>query len=322
MPQARHILLTTAALVAIGAAALWQRRRSLHAQLLAAATVAVSGGWSYVLLDRTPTWQPWLRAVVLVATVLAVAALLVGPRLGPLARRAGIVALAATAIAGLGGPVAYAVATVTTAHSGSLPSAGPAVSGVAGGLRGGPGGAGRAGSGTGAQQLFGTAPPSGRGAGTPPSGSGGAGTSALPGASGRAPGPSSFAGPGGASFAGRGGAGGALSTSAALVRALESHAGSYRWVAATAGSTNAAAYELATGGDAVMAIGGFNNNGGELSLAQFIRYVKAGDIHYFIASGGGGPGGASSSSTQVTAWVSSHYSAETIGGVTVYDLTR
>ena len=37
-----------------------------------------------------------------------------------------------------------------------------------------------------------------------------------------------------------------------------------------------------------MAIGGFNNNGGELSLAQFIRYVRAGDIHYFIASGGGG----------------------------------
>jgi hypothetical protein len=98
------------------------------------------------------------------------------------------------------------------------------------------------------------------------------------------------------------------------------------------GSTNAATYELATGGEPVMAIGGFNNNGGLLSLAQFIRYVKAGDIHYYIASGGGGGGGAatggpnsgSSSSTtnEISSWVASHYSAETIGGVTVYDLTK
>jgi hypothetical protein len=95
-------------------------------------------------------------------------------------------------------------------------------------------------------------------------------------------------------------------------------------VAATDGSSSAASYELATGGDPVMAIGGFNNNGGELSLAQFIRYVQAGDIHYFIASGGGGggPGGAgSSSSSDISSWVSAHYTAATIGGVTVYDLT-
>jgi hypothetical protein len=39
-----------------------------------------------------------------------------------------------------------------------------------------------------------------------------------------------------------------------------------------------------------MAIGGFNGQGGNLSLAQFEAYVKAGDIHYFIVSSGG-PGG-------------------------------
>ena len=33
-----------------------------------------------------------------------------------------------------------------------------------------------------------------------------------------------------------------------------------------------------------MAIGGFNNNGGEITLAQFIRDVRAGEIHYYIAS--------------------------------------
>jgi hypothetical protein len=116
-----------------------------------------------------------------------------------------------------------------------------------------------------------------------------------------------------------------VSTSGALVKALDSDASSYRWVAATMGSMNAAAYELATGGDPVMAIGGFNDNGGLLSLAQFISYVHAGDIHYYIASGGGGggPGGQSASSTaEISSWVASHYSARTIGGVTVYDLAK
>ena len=84
-----------------------------------------------------------------------------------------------------------------------------------------------------------------------------------------------------------------------------------------------------------MAIGGFNNEGGNLSLAQFEAYDKAGDIHYYTASGGGGgggggggfgggaggPGGGSSTSA-ITSWVKAHYRAETIGGQTVYDLTQ
>jgi hypothetical protein len=87
----------------------------------------------------------------------------------------------------------------------------------------------------------------------------------------------------------------------------------------------AASYELASGGEPVMAIGGFNGNGGDLSLAQFIRYVRAGGIHYFIASaggGGGGPGGlGASTSSSIESWVASHYRSTTIGGVTVYDLS-
>jgi hypothetical protein len=53
--------------------------------------------------------------------------------------------------------------------------------------------------------------------------------------------------------------------------------------------------------------------------------VHAGDIHYYIASGGGGggPGGQNASSTaEISSWVASHYSAQTIGGVTVYDLAK
>jgi len=108
------------------------------------------------------------------------------------------------------------------------------------------------------------------------------------------------------------------------VSALKVDASKYRWVAATDGSENAASIELASGGEPVMAIGGFNNQGGNISLAQFEKYVAAGDIHYYIASGSGGagsPGGGSSSSSAITSWVESHFDSKTIGGETVYDLT-
>ena len=115
--------------------------------------------------------------------------------------------------------------------------------------------------------------------------------------------------------------------SSALVAALKSGASGYRWAAATSGSQSAASLELATGGVPVMAIGGFSGQGGNLSLAQFEAYVKAGDIHYYIASAGGfgggagGPGGGSSTSA-ISSWVKAHYRAETIGSQTVYDLTQ
>ena len=321
-----------AALVAIGGVQLWQRRESLAARLTGAAAVAVTGGWSFALLDRTPSWQPWVRVLVLVATVVAVAGLIAGPSLARFGRRAGVVALVAVAIALLGGPAAYALQTVTTSHTGSVPSAGPTVAGASGGPGGGLGFAGRPGGATaggaaGGQGLFG---PGSSGSGAPSAASGSARPAGLPQGAGAAGG---FAGgPPGAGSALRGGAGaggaGNATVSSTLVKALESNASSYRWVAATMGSTNAASYELATGGEPVMAIGGFNNNGGLLSLTQFIRYVKAGDIHYYIASGGGGAGGgpnggtSTSTTDEISSWVAAHYSAETIGGVTVYDLTK
>jgi hypothetical protein len=59
-------------------------------------------------------------------------------------------------------------------------------------------------------------------------------------------------------------------------------------VAATSGSNSAASLELATGGEPVMAIGGFSGQGGHLSLKAFEGYVAKGEIHYYIAGGGGG----------------------------------
>ncbi len=82
---------------------------------------------------------------------------------------------------------------------------------------------------------------------------------------------------------------GRATTGAALTTALRSDAASYRWVAATFGSQSAATLELASD-EPVMAIGGFNGEGGNISLATFEAYVGKGEIHYFISSGSGGGG--------------------------------
>jgi hypothetical protein len=199
---------------------------------------------------------------------------------------------------------------VTTAHTGSVPSAGPEARGGFGG----PGGVG-GGRGFGAGTAFPGRP--GGSTGARPSFRGGPG--GFPGATGGAP--PGAARPTGARSAG-GGPGGGVTTSTALKQALEADASRYRWVAATSGSQSAASLELATGGAPVMAIGGFDNEGGHLSLAAFERYVAQGDIHYYIASrGAGGPGGGGSTNA-ITSWVESHYRAVTIGGQTVYDLTQ
>lgn len=116
--------------------------------------------------------------------------------------------------------------------------------------------------------------------------------------------------------------------SAALTTALKADASTYRWVAATVGAENASGYQLAAD-EPVMAIGGFNGTDQAPTLAQFEKYVRDGDIHYFIAGGGFGGGGgqvgtsqgASSDSSEITQWVEAHFTATTIGSTTVYDLT-
>jgi hypothetical protein len=141
---------------------------------------------------------------------------------------------------------------------------------------------------------------------------------------------------GAAGGGGGGGAGGLLNgstPSAAMKTLLQANAGSYTWVAAAVGSNQAAGYQLATG-EPVMAIGGFNGSDPTPTLAQFKQYVAAGRIHYFIGGGLGGfggrvgPGGGtaqgttSSTSSAISAWVTSTFTAKTVGNVTVYDLTQ
>ena len=74
-----------------------------------------------------------------------------------------------------------------------------------------------------------------------------------------------------------------------------------------------------------MAIGGFNGSDPSPTLAQFKQYVADGEIHYFIAGGGGGgrvaqPGG-SNAARAIAAWVAASFTAKTVDGVTLYDLS-
>jgi 4-amino-4-deoxy-L-arabinose transferase-like glycosyltransferase len=93
------------------------------------------------------------------------------------------------------------------------------------------------------------------------------------------------------------------------------------WAAATTGSQSAASLELASG-KAVIGIGGWDGTDPAPTLDAFKQYVANKQIHYFIAGGrGGGQGGGDSSSSAITAWVTANFTATTVDGQTVYDLT-
>jgi hypothetical protein len=134
--------------------------------------------------------------------------------------------------------------------------------------------------------------------------------------------------PNGAAAGGFGGgpAGGATTANSELVALL--NATTTRWSAAVTSAQAAAGYILATN-TAVMGIGGFTGSDPSPTLAQFQAYVAAGEISYFITGGaggfggpgGGGPGGSTGSGSEIQAWVEANFTATTVGGTTVYDLT-
>jgi 4-amino-4-deoxy-L-arabinose transferase-like glycosyltransferase len=305
------------ALVGIGGVRLWDASRTaIAARYCLAAGVAATAVWSFVLLDRTPAWLPELRYAILVAGLAAAAAIAVAPRLSDLAgtsgRRRALAGIAAgtAAVAALAGPFAYTLDTIRTSHSGSLPTAGPAVA-AAFGFQGGHGGFGRPGG-------FG---PGGIGAGKTGTGAGKTGTGGFgPGGVG----PSrtgTGAGKTGTGGFGTGGFGGSTTVSAALTTLLEQDASRYTWAAATVGSQSASPLQLATR-DPIMSIGGFDGTDPAPTLAQFERYVAEHKIHYFVGAGAHGFGGGSGDAAAITKWVSSHFKAETTGGETVYNLTE
>ncbi|MBO0856804.1 MAG: glycosyltransferase family 39 protein, partial [Nocardia sp.] len=116
-----------------------------------------------------------------------------------------------------------------------------------------------------------------------------------------------------------------------------------RWSAAIDNSSPAASLELASD-SSVMAIGGFSNDPTP-TLSQFIDYVKAHQVNYYVvqnnAKGGpgaagktgsaakgapatagqSGKGGANSVGSQIGAWVAANFKPMTVGSATVYDLS-
>ena len=260
-----------AALTGIGAVALYQaHRRSGWWSLVLAVAIAVTGGWAFVLLRRTPGWNPWLPWAVAAATVVTLLALASGWRrgrgsmggLGPAEVLSGapakgrarwrgrLLALAGVAglIAVLAGPAAYAVTPLSRTIQGSNPLAGPAAGGGLGGFAGGvPGGLAGFGGGAGAARAA-------------------------------------------AGAGGFGGAGGTASKQ--MIAYLEAHRDGATWLVAVQGSSAAASIILATGGVPVMAMGGFRGTDPAPTLAQLEQYVKQGKLHYVLAGGRGGFGGA------------------------------
>ncbi|MGC4935621.1 ArnT family glycosyltransferase [Gordonia sp. DT30] len=84
-----------------------------------AAMIAAAGIWSFVLLDRQPGWQPWLRWVVLGTAVVAAVLVLVPGRFG---RRVAVAAGILGFIGVFAAPAAYAITGDTVAHTGGSPS--------------------------------------------------------------------------------------------------------------------------------------------------------------------------------------------------------
>ncbi|MEV0197281.1 glycosyltransferase family 39 protein [Nonomuraea sp. NPDC050691] len=223
----------------------------------------------------------------------------------------------------LAGPAAYAVDTAASPHTGAIPTAGPST--------GGPGGHGGPGGFRGGGRAMGMGPMGAQpGQGRPGGVQQGTGQPGGPFSDGRAAG---RGGMGGGRPGGMGGLLGAGTPSAELTALLKRDAASYTWAAATVGSNNAAGYQLATGLP-VMAVGGFNGTDPAPTLARFKQYVAEKKIHYFVGTGmgmggraggmggmGGSDSGGSDDAAQIAAWVQETFTATTVGGVTVFDLT-
>ncbi|MFF2214571.1 ArnT family glycosyltransferase [Streptomyces antibioticus] len=331
-----------AAVIGMGAGLLWERRSELWASISLAASVVAAASWSYVLLNRTSDYLPWLKWLVLVGGLVAALGLIFA---GRITRTLALAAASLGLVAALAGPTAYTISTLQEGHSGSIVTAGPSGASMMGGGR--PGGGGPGGGGGGMPGGFGGQQGQGQGQGqqgqpgqNQQGGGNGFPGGGMPGQNqgqgqgqNQGQGQGQQTGPGGQLGEGTGGMGGGggggmggllngASVSTEAKKLLTTDADDYTWAAAAIGSQNAASYQLSTG-EPVMAIGGFNGTDPSPTLAQFKEYVAEGRIHYFISSGtGGGMGGSDGTSSQISTWVQENFKEVTVGSATFYDLTQ
>jgi|BarGraNGADG00212_1021973.scaffolds.fasta_scaffold02260_4 4-amino-4-deoxy-L-arabinose transferase-like glycosyltransferase len=298
-----------AALVGIGVSIVWSSRQRWWTWAVLAVAIALTSWWATVLIDRSRPWGSWLTPmVVAIGTLAALVAVFCAVRAARGAAPSdllGGVAIGLALVGALVGPLAWSLQTVSTSRGGAIVTAGPAARGIGGG-GGFPGGKLPSGA-------------SGFPGGKLPGGASGFPGGKLPG------GASGFPGgklPGGAGT-GRSipGFGSSAAPSKAVLKLLMVNADRYTWIAATTGATAAAPYQLATQ-HPVMPIGGFSGSDPAPTLSQFKEDVTRKKVHYFIGGMGvlGGLSG-SGGNQSITSWVAQHYSAFTVGGVTLYDLT-
>ncbi|MFJ3231160.1 ArnT family glycosyltransferase [Streptomyces sp. NPDC086787] len=311
-----------AALIGMGTVALWRERSTKWAMPVLGASLAATAVWGYVLLGRTSDYGP-LKWLVLLGGLVAALGLQFITRYG----RGMLLGIAGLGLAAsLAGPFAYTLTTLNAAHTGGMPTAGPATTSTSVSPKGGM----RPPSGTGQGQ----GPPGGAEMGRPPTGMGqgqgmpgGAGMGQPPTGMGQGQGAPGGEGMGQGATGGRGMGGPVdetLSANSKAVALMEKDADRYTWVAAGISTHSTAGYQLATQ-KPVMAIGGFNGTDPSPTLTAFKKLVAQGKIHYFISSGtstGGGPGGGDNSGSQITSWVTAHFKKVTAGGTTLYDLTQ
>ncbi|XVQ83238.1 ArnT family glycosyltransferase [Microbispora siamensis] len=304
-----------AALTGIGGVLMWRAARASAAwRLILAAAVAVTGGWSFVVLRRTPEFVPWLAWAVAGGTAVAVLALAVtafagrgtgsgGPagRGGRTAARITAVALAAAVAAGLAGPAAYAVTPLGAAVNGTNPTAGPS-QGMGGpfgrGGFGGPGGMGGMNPPTGMTPPGGTAGPEGAAPGGNTQDGNAQDRAVQDGAvqdgavqDGAVQGGRRMRGPGG-------------QVDAAMAAYLKRNKGSATWLVAVDSAQSASSLILSTG-EPVIAMGGFTGSDPAMTVEKLQRYVAEGKLTYILI-GDGGFGPSRGASSEVTAWVKAH----------------
>ncbi len=121
-----------AALVGMGVPYLWRAylNKKIDAWLLPIC-IAITSVISFILLNRSTGWMPWLSVTILIGGLAAALVLAVNlfESLGKIARN---LAMTVAVVLCAAGPVAYSFATVAVAHNGSVPTAGPTSTALSG----------------------------------------------------------------------------------------------------------------------------------------------------------------------------------------------
>lgn len=99
---------------------------------------------------------------------------------------------------------------------------------------------------------------------------------------------------------GGGGGMGNSQVNSELLKYVEKHQGNAKYLFATDDSSTASPYIIKTG-KAVMAMGGFNGTDPAITLAQFKKLVKSGQLKYYYSGGKSGSG-----NSEIVSWIKKH----------------